>query len=147
MNTHSHHRAVTLNWTGHVSNIPYSHCCYACVLSCVERVQRATTRRFNALFQKANSQLINIFKQLLTDKQHRKTVGRQKRYFPRMNEKRSREKNISLTLAHGVPQCESEWHSAGMGLRRGVRRKLAQLSRSSGSGRSLVGELSAQKMA
>lgn len=33
------------------------------------RIMRAT-RRFNALYQKANVQLINIFQRLLTDKQH-----------------------------------------------------------------------------
>lgn len=41
---------------------------------CAKCAKRAT-RRFNALFQKANKQLINIFKQ------RRKTTSRQNRYF------------------------------------------------------------------
>lgn len=73
-----------------------------CVSNPCGRAKRAT-RRFNALFQKANKQLINIFKLLLTDNQHtQKTASRQKRYFPEKTQ-REEKRTKSLTAANGIP--------------------------------------------
>lgn len=110
--THSYPRtlvhSVTLNWTrAHVEHEhSRSRCTSSMVSSYVKCVQRAT-RRFNALFQKANRQLINIFELLLTDKQHReKPPADKKDIYPENNTQKTqqKEKKKSLTMA-----CRTVW--------------------------------------